>query len=109
MAVRFCRDLLHYFGHFEYEREPRTSVWNTPFPAFNIELNGKQTVKMGGARLDYQLSPQTRMMGKYSEARVWQPFGAGNQNHPAETGSHSEPNREYLAAVHASDRLQGRQ
>ena len=90
------RDLLHYFGHFEYEREPRASVWNTPFPAFNIELDGKQTVKMGGVRLDYQLSPQTRMMGKYSEARVWQPFGVGNQNHPAETGSHSDLNREYL-------------
>ena len=90
------RDLLHYFGHFEYEREPRASVWNTPFPAFNVELNGKQTVKMGGVRLDYQLSPQTRMMGKYSEARVWQPFGAGGQNHPAETGSHSDLNREYL-------------
>src|SRR5688572_2413594 len=46
------RDLLHFFGHFEYEREPRSSVWNTPFPAFNVELKGKQTVKMGGIRLD---------------------------------------------------------
>ena len=91
------QDLLHYFGHFEYEREPRTSFWNTPFPAFNVELNDKQTVKMGGFRLDYQLSPQLRMMGKFSEARVWQPFGAGSQNHPAETGSHSDLNREYLA------------
>ena len=90
------QDLLHYFGHFEYEREPRTSIWNTPFPAFNVELNGKQTVKMGGVRLDYQLSPQMRMMGKFSEARVWQPFGAGSINHPAETGWHSDLNREYL-------------
>ena len=87
---------MHYFGHFEYEREPRTSVWNTPFPAFNVELSGKQTVKMGGIRVDYQLSPQMRMMGKYSEARVWQPFGTGSINHPAETGWHSDLNREYL-------------
>ena len=91
------RDVLHYFGHFEYEREPRSSVWNTPFPAFNVELKGKQTVKMGGVRLDYQLTPQARMMGKFSEARVFQPFGVGNQNHPAETGAHSDLNREYLA------------
>ena len=90
------RDLLHFFGHFEYEREPRSSVWNTPFPAFNVELTGKQTVKMGGVRLDYQLTPQARMMGKFSEARVFQPFGQGNQNHPAETGAHSDLNREYL-------------
>jgi len=91
------RDLLHYFAHFEYEREPKTSVWNTPFPVFNVELNGKETVKMGGLRLDYQLSPQTRVMGKFSEARRWQPFGAGSINHPAETGWHSDLNREYLA------------
>ena len=91
------RDLLHVFGHFEYEREPRSSVWNTPFPAFNVELTGKQTVKMGGVRLDYQLTPQARMMGKFSEARVFQPFGQGNQNHPAETGAHTDLNREYLA------------
>jgi hypothetical protein len=30
---------------------------------------------------------------------VWQPFGAGSQNHPAETGSHSDLNREYLATA----------
>ena len=93
------RDVVHFFGHFEYELEPRTSVWNTPFSAFNVDLAGNQTVKMGGIRLDYQLSPQMRVMGKFSEARVWQPFGAGSQNHPAETGSHSDLNREYLATA----------
>ena len=44
------RDKLHYFGNFEYEREPRSSIWNTPFPAFNVEISGKQTQKMGGLR-----------------------------------------------------------
>ena len=34
------RDRLHFFGHFEYEREPRISIWNTPYPAFNVELEG---------------------------------------------------------------------
>jgi hypothetical protein len=42
------RDKLHFFGHFEYEREPRTSVWNTPYPRFNVDLAGNQTVRMGG-------------------------------------------------------------
>ena len=27
------RDRLHYFGFYEYEREPRSSIWNTPYPA----------------------------------------------------------------------------
>jgi len=91
------RDRLHYFGHFEYEREPRTSIWNTPYPLFNIDLQGNETVKMGGGRVDYQLSPGMRLMGKVTSAERWQPFGAGNNQHPAATGSTAETNREYLA------------
>ena len=56
------RDRLHYFGFYEYEREPRTSIWNTPYPRFNIELKGNVSKKLGGGRLDYQLSPQMRFM-----------------------------------------------
>jgi len=93
------RDRLHFFGHFEYEREPRLSIWNTPFPAFNVELDGNDSVKLGGGRLDYQLSPGIRLMGKVSNARKFQPFGPGGQNHPAETGSQADVNREYLGQL----------
>ena len=93
------RDRLHYFGHFEYEREPRSSIWNTPYPAFNVELKGKNSIKMGGGRLDYQVSPQIRLMGKVSEGRSFQPFTAGNNQHPAATGSNAETNREYLGQL----------
>ena len=27
------RDKLHYFGNFEYEREPRSAIWNTAIPS----------------------------------------------------------------------------
>ena len=90
------RDRLHYFGNFEYEREPRVSVWNTPYPAFNAELEGNQTVKLGGVRLDYQLSQNSRVMGKVSGAKRFEPFTAGNNSHPAATGSQADVNREYL-------------
>ena len=93
------RDTLHFFGHFEYEREPRVSIWNTPFPRFNVELKGNDSVKLGGGRLDYQLSPGMRVMGKVSHAKKWQPFGPGGQNHPAETGSQADVNREYLGQL----------
>jgi hypothetical protein len=93
------RDRLHFFGHFEYEREPRVSIWNTPFPSFNVELEGNDSVKLGGGRLDYQLSPAIRLMGKVSQARKWQPFGPGGQNHPAETGSQADVNSEYLGQL----------
>jgi hypothetical protein len=84
------RDRFHFFGNFEYEREPLTSIWNTPFPAFNIELNGKRTAKVGGLRLDYQLSPQMRLMAKVNRSKAFTPFGGGNNNHPAGTGTDDE-------------------
>ena len=34
------KDRLHYFGNYEYEREPRTTFSNTPWPAFNVALSG---------------------------------------------------------------------
>jgi hypothetical protein len=90
------RDKLHYFGNFEYERNPLTSVWNTPYPAFNIDLQGTTTRKLGGARLDYQLSSQTRLMGKFSRHKTFEPFGPGASNsHPAQTGTNDERNEEY--------------
>jgi hypothetical protein len=93
------KDRLHFFSHFEYEAEPRESVWNTPFPAFNISLTGDETIKMGGGRADYQLSPTTRLMGKVTTATRWQPFTPGDQSHPAATGSTREINREYIGQM----------
>ena len=88
------RDRVHVFAFTEYERQPQTSVWNTPYPAFNVELNGNETRNMSGLRLDFQFSPRTRLMGKISEGRHFQPFTAGNTSHPAATGSTDETNRE---------------
>ncbi len=93
-------DKLHYFGNFEYERNPLTSIWNTPYPAFNIELTGTTTRKMGGARLDYQISPKTRVMGKFSRHKTYEPFGPGaSTSHPAQTGTNDERNEEYTGQL----------
>jgi hypothetical protein len=92
-------DRLHYFGNFEYERAPKTSIWNTQFPEFNITLSGKEAIKMGGGRLDYQLTPNNRIMGKWHEGRRYDPFGAGNRNHPAATGFSDETSREILGQL----------
>src|SRR5262245_46453349 len=39
------QNALHYFANYEYEREPRTSIWNTPYPAFNVQLAGVNNQK----------------------------------------------------------------
>jgi hypothetical protein len=91
------KDKLHYFGNYEYEREPKTSTFNTPYPAFNIALAGTNNQKKGGLRLDYQLSPQTRVMGKFSRAAIWEPVvPVSLQSSPAATGTNREYNKEFL-------------
>src|ERR1035437_7027266 len=91
------KDKLHFFGNFEGERQPNTSIWNTPYSAFNISLAGTQTVYKGGARVDYELSSQTRLMVTFSKSTTWAPFGVGGTNHPAGTNTNSEYNREAFA------------
>jgi hypothetical protein len=93
------KDKLHFFGNYEYEREPRTSIFNSPYPAFNIPLTGKNTQKKGGVRLDYQLSSQTRLMGKFSRAAISEPFGVGNTGFSGSTGTNREYNRESLGQL----------
>jgi hypothetical protein len=91
------RDRLHFFVNYEYEREPRISIWRTPYPFFNVSLEGANNRKMGGGRLDYQISPQMRVMGKVSGGRLWEPFGLPSAtNHPASTNTTSEYNDEIL-------------
>src|SRR5690349_12884464 len=79
------RDKLHFFGFHEYERAPKTEVWNTPFPRFNVALSGTSTVRHEGARFDYQFSPATRLMVKGNKTNTHDPFGPGNNQHPAAT------------------------
>ena len=98
----FCRDRLHFFGHFEYEREPRTSIWNTPYPRFNVELEGNDTVKTGrrASRLPAVAGDAGDGEGR-PKAASSQPFGAGQQQHPAATGSHG---RRRTASISVSSR-----
>jgi len=87
---------LHFFGNYEYEREPRTSIWNTPYRAFNVELDGIRNVKLGGVRVDHQMSSKMRLMGKVSHSSLWEPFGSGTNNHPSATNSNREHSTDVL-------------
>ncbi len=81
------RDRIHYFANFEYERQPFTRPYNTPYPAFNINLQGTYTEKKGGARVDVQFSPRTRFTYRQNLQRSWDPFDArwsgGSAIHPS--------------------------
>jgi hypothetical protein len=55
------RDRIHYFLSYEYEREPQTYVYATPYPKFNGTLTGtrRQDTEMG--RFDFQFNPKMRL------------------------------------------------
>jgi Carboxypeptidase regulatory-like domain/TonB dependent receptor len=93
------KDKVHFFGNVDYEHQPITSIWNTPYPAFNISRSGVTSIKMAGVRLDYELSSKTHLMTKVSGSNLFQPFGAGNNNHPGGTATNGEYSREVLAQL----------
>ena len=84
------KDKLHFFANYEYEREPQTITFDSPFPRFNaIDQGGVRKEHKAGARVDFQLSTQTRLMLRGS---TWshelpidvQTFGAGGASlHPS--------------------------
>jgi hypothetical protein len=77
------RDRLHYFGHYEFDRSPRTTIAHTAWPGFNISANGKDTTKLGTLRLDYQVSAASRFMLKGNMAKFHTPFTDFTSDHPA--------------------------
>jgi hypothetical protein len=81
---------MHFFGNYEYERQPLTSIWNTPYPTFNITKEGKRTVQLSGIRLDQELSSKMRLMGKVNHSILHEPFGPGTANHPSATNANDE-------------------
>ena len=78
------RDRVHFFGNYEYEREPQTVTYDSPYPAFNIDLEGKRTEQKGGARADFQLG-QTHLMLRGTGYRQFIQFlvGGGATIHPS--------------------------
>jgi len=84
------RDRVHFFGNYEYNRTPLTSIARTRYPYFNISLSGKETINLYGGRLDYQLSPETRVMFKADGAQRFTPFGTLGSNFLAGANSTDE-------------------
>ena len=77
------RDKVHIFANYEFEREPQTVVYTTPYPSFNLSLPNNRKQRMGGTRMDWQLSSQTRLMARANYGLEVIPFEGGGPNHPS--------------------------
>ena len=79
------RDRLHYFGNFEYEREPNTITYNSPYPFFNIDQPNVRWERKALGRVDFQFSPQTRANARVQDYYQVYYTGGGATNHPSST------------------------
>jgi hypothetical protein len=77
----------HFFANYEWQREPKTFSYSSPYPAFNFDQSGSYTQVMGGLRLDHQFSPDTRMALRGSRYTKLEPFDSrysgGASRHPS--------------------------
>ena len=76
------RDRIHFFANYEYEREPKTLVFTTPYPAFNLHLQNTRVEHKAGARLDFQFSPSNRMTVRGQKWNYVLPFDARSTRRP---------------------------
>ena len=65
---------IHFFGNYEYERNPNTLVYSTPYPSFNTDLLSKDQQHIGGVRVDAELSSKSRLSARYSKWAQNQPY-----------------------------------
>jgi hypothetical protein len=75
------KDRVHFFVNYEYERNPNTFTFggpNGPFPTagpnINLNLETKNTLQQGGAKVDVQINPQNRLTGRFSHYKFDQPI-----------------------------------
>ena len=82
------KDKIHFFGNYDFSRQPQTFPYNTPYPSFNLDQQFTTWDKKGGGRLDFQLSSQTHLAVRGNHSFYTEPVAVGttiggNQLHPS--------------------------
>src|SRR4029078_1150776 len=68
------KDRIHFFGNYEYEREPSTQTYTTVYQSFNRDLTDTRTDPKAGGRVDFQFSSQIRLMVRGNVSRLFTPY-----------------------------------
>jgi hypothetical protein len=80
------RDKLHFFGTFEYERNPFT-IFSQPtyLPGETFTLPSKSTTRIYLARVDYQMSGKDHLSVRWGRSNWANPFGGmSGTSHPSQ-------------------------
>jgi hypothetical protein len=93
------RDRLHFFATYEYEREPKTFVYSGPYPAFNMDLEFQNRAHKPLGRVDWQITPQTRLSSRVSFYNATFYEGGGSTSHPSNMGSRGRISSQYTGSL----------
>jgi len=86
------KDRIHYFASYDYEREPKTFVYSTPYPRFNQDVADVHIDKKALVRLDFQLSSKTHASLRGSHGANIEPHNPTYSGGANRTPSGSESN-----------------
>jgi hypothetical protein len=89
------RDRMHFFGAYEFEHEPKTYTFTSPYPAFNIDQEFPTKVHKALGRLDAQFTPQTRLSARVSYFNNLFYAGGGATSHPSASGTRKRETPQY--------------
>lgn len=95
------RDRIHFFANYEYERQPGTVTFSSPYPSFNIDLSGTRKEHTGSGRVDMQFTPRTRLAIRGTGYDQFIPIQAtgGATNHPSTSQTHTRDSTQYLGTL----------
>ena len=94
------RDRVHFFAAYEYEREPKTYVFNNArYPSFNVNQEFPTKVHKTLGRLDYQFTPQTRLSARFAYFNNVFFAGGGATQHPSAAGTRERKTPQYNATL----------
>src|SRR2546426_5305104 len=92
------KDRVHFFGSYGYTHEPNTFAYNSPYPAFNIDVHFPTRVHSVLGRVDYQFTTATRLSVRASGFNNLFYAGANAAtNHPSAGGTRQRVSTQYFA------------
>src|SRR2546425_1862520 len=94
------KDRVHFFGSYEYEHEPRTYTYNSPYPAFNVDVHFPTRIHKFLGRLDYEFSSATRLSVRASQFNnLFYAGGNSATDHPSAGGTRKRVAPQYFATL----------
>jgi len=89
------KDRIHFFGAYEFEHEPKTYTYTSPYAFFNINQEFPTKTHKALGRVDIQFTPQSRLNVRVSGYHTIFYAGGGTTSHPSVGGTRERGTPQY--------------